>query len=365
MYNIVILPGDGIGPEVMKEAIRVLDYVTKRYNLSIETETYLVGGAALDAVGDALPQKTLHACQNADALLFGSVGGPKWDSLPAEKQPERAALLPLRKHFNLFANLRPAIIFDSLKDASPLKRDLIPSSFDILIVRELTGGIYFGQPKLLEENKALDTLIYHTHEVERIARFAFTIARSRTKKVLSVDKANVLNSMVFWRRIVGNIAKEYPDIEFSQMYVDNAAMQLVANPSLFDVLLCPNMFGDILSDEASIITGSLGMLPSASIGEAEHTTDNSPRFGLYEPAGGSAPDIAGKGIANPIAQILSVAMMLKYSFNLPEAYKDIFTSVDMVLKKGFRTKDIMSRGCTEIGTEAMGDEILSILKEKS
>ncbi len=359
MYHIAILAGDGIGPEVMEQAERVLKALEKKYSLKIEKTHALVGGAAFDALGEALPPKTLDACKNSDAILFGSVGGPKWDALPPHQQPERGALLPLRKHFDLFANLRPAIIFESLKAASPLQAHLIPENFDILIVRELTGGIYFGEPKTRENEKALDTLIYHKHEIERIARVAFEAARGRGKTLVSIDKANVLTSMVFWREVVQDIAKDYADVQLSHMYVDNAAMQLVARPAQFDVLLCPNMFGDILSDEASIITGSLGMLPSASLSQSQNKAGA--RFGLYEPAGGSAPDIAGKGIANPIAQILSLAMLCKYSLGLDEAYEALRTAVDTVLKKGFRTRDIMSHGCVEVGTEEMGQHIVDAL----
>ncbi len=351
--KIAVLAGDGIGPEVMKEAIKVLDKISTLYDIKFKYTSGDVGGAAIDNHGEALPQSTIDTCRASDAILFGSVGGPKWEKLPPEKQPERGALLPLRKLFNLYANLRPAIIFRELKDASPLKSEIIGDGFDILIIRELTGGIYFGQPKGREGNKAFDTLVYTIPEIERITRVAFESARKRNKKVTSVDKANVLTTMVMWREVVINIAKEYPDVELNHIYVDNAAMQLVKNPKQFDVLLCDNMFGDILSDEASMITGSMGMLPSASLSEGT--------FGLYEPAGGSAPDIAGKGIANPIAQILSAAMMLKFSFGLNEAYDRIFKAIEKVLADGNRTIDIMTPGKKQIGTVEMGNLIVSAL----
>ncbi|HUX22576.1 MAG TPA: 3-isopropylmalate dehydrogenase [Spirochaetia bacterium] len=351
--KIAVLPGDGIGPEVMAEALKVLERLQGSIGGSFAVESADVGGIAIDRHGEALPKQTIDLCEASDAVLFGSVGGPKWETLPPEKQPERAALLPLRKHFGLYANLRPAIIFPQLKEASPLKSEIIGDGFDILVVRELTGGIYFGQPKGREQDRAFDTMVYTRAEIERIARVAFESAQRRSKKVVSIDKANVLTVMVFWREVVKEVAKEYPDVELSSMYVDNAAMQLVRNPRQFDVMLCGNMFGDILSDEASMITGSLGMLPSASLGEGG--------FGLYEPAGGSAPDIAGKGIANPIAQILSLGMLLKYSFAMDAAYDRIFKSVGRVLDEGYRTADIMSEGKTRVGTAEIGDLIVSRL----
>jgi 3-isopropylmalate dehydrogenase len=348
-YALGVLPGDGIGPEVMKEAIKVADKISAKYSVKFNYTEADVGGAGIDNQGKALPQKTIDVCKASDAILFGSVGGPKWETLPPEEQPERGALLPLRKMFNLYANLRPAIIFKELKDASPLKSEIIGDGFDILIMRELTGGIYFGDPKGRDENKAFDTLSYSRPEIERIAHVGFKAAQKRSKKLTSIDKANVLTSMVFWREVVTEVAKDYPDVELNHMYVDNAAMQLVRNPKQFDVLLCGNMFGDILSDEASMITGSLGMLPSASLSEGS--------FGLYEPSGGSAPDIAGQGIANPIAQILSAAMMMKYSFGMDDAYNDIFKAIESVLADGYRTGDIMSDGMKKIGTSVMGDLI--------
>ncbi|AFG38781.1 3-isopropylmalate dehydrogenase [Spirochaeta africana] len=353
-FRIAVLPGDGIGPEVMQEALKVLDAVEQRFGIRCVRQDAAVGGAAIDAHGSALPEATIHTCENSQAILFGSVGGPKWEHLPPDQQPERGALLPLRKHFGLYANLRPAIIFPQLRDASPLKPEIIGSQLDILVVRELTGGIYFGQPKGIESDRAYDTMIYTRLEVERIARVAFEAARSRGKLVHSIDKSNVLNSSILWREVVLEVARDYPDVELKHLYVDNAAMQLVVRPSQFDVILCGNLFGDILSDEAAMITGSLGMLPSASI--AGSGSDGIP-FGLYEPSGGSAPDIAGHGVANPIAQILSAAMMLKYSFGQDEAYQTIFTAISDVLSEGYRTGDIASDGTTRVGTAEMGDLI--------
>ncbi len=349
--KIAVLSGDGIGPEIMAEAIKVLDKITSLHSISFDYTEADVGGCAIDNHGTALPEETVTACRNADAVLFGSVGGPKWESLPPEEQPERAALLPLRKIFNLYANLRPAIIFKELKDASPLRPEIIGDGFDILIIRELTGGIYFGTPKGQENGKAWDTLVYSRNEIERIARVGFETAMKRNKKLTSIDKANVLTSMVLWREVVTEISGEYPEVTLNHLYVDNAAMQLVRNPKQFDVVLCGNMFGDILSDEASMITGSLGMLPSASLSDGS--------FGLYEPSGGSAPDIAGQGIANPIAQVLCTAMMLKYSFGLDEAYDKIFKAIEAVLAEGYRTGDIMSDGMKKVNTAEMGDLIVS------
>ncbi len=345
-YRIAVLPGDGIGPEIMAEALKVLRKISGIYGIKFDFREADVGGAAIDRQGEALPASTVKTCEDAEAVLFGSVGGPKWETLPPEKQPERGALLPLRKHFNLYANLRPAIVFRDLVEASPLKREIIGDGFDIMIIRELTGGIYFGQPKGREGDRAFDTLVYSIPEIERIARVAFETAMKRGKKVTSIDKANVLTTMVLWRETVVRVAGDYPEVALNHMYVDNAAMQLVRNPRQFDVMLCDNMFGDILSDEASMATGSMGMLPSASLSGGS--------FGLYEPAGGSAPDIAGRGIANPIAQILSAAMMLKYSFSMDDAYDRIFGAVEKTLADGFRTGDIMSEGKTLVGTAEMG-----------
>ncbi|MFP4377357.1 MAG: 3-isopropylmalate dehydrogenase [Spirochaetales bacterium] len=354
--KLAILPGDGIGPEVMAEALKVLRAVGERFEVELELQNALVGGAAIDATGEALPEETVQLCRESDAVLFGSVGGPKWESLPPEKQPERAALLPLRKIFGLFANLRPAIIFPQLVGASPIRSDIIGDGLDLLVVRELTGGIYFGEPKERTSERGLDTMVYTRGEIERIARLGFESARARSKKLCSIDKANVLQTMVLWREVVTEISADYPDVELSHMYVDNAAMQLVRNPRQFDVLLCGNMFGDILSDEASMITGSLGLLPSASLAEARPGSLAKPTFGLYEPAGGSAPDIAGKGIANPIAQILSAALMLRHSFGMDEAYRAIFASVESALEQGLRTADIAGGG-KSVSTEEIGDAI--------
>jgi 3-isopropylmalate dehydrogenase len=353
--KIAVLPGDGIGPEVMAEAIKVMAKIEKKYDIQVEQNWADVGGIAIDNHGNALPDSTIATCENADAILFGSVGGPKWEKLPPEKQPERGALLPLRKHFNLFANLRPAIVFQGLASASPLKSEIIGDELDILVVRELTGGLYFGQPKYREGDKAVDTMIYTRAEIERIAHIAFQAARQRGKKLCSIDKANVLTTMVFWREVVTEVGKQYPDVALSHMYVDNAAMQLVRNPRQFDVLLAENMFGDILSDEASMIAGSLGMLPSASL--AAPPQGKSGAFGLFEPSGGSAPDIAGQGIANPIAQILSMGMMFQYAFGMPQVYNDVHKAVANVLAQGHRTRDIAAPGQTPIGTREMGDLI--------
>ena len=347
--KIAVLPGDGIGPEVMQEAIKVLNKISELYKIEFSYTYANVGGAGIDNEGKALPETTVKICRESDAILFGSVGGPKWEKLPPDEQPERGALLPLRKKFNLYANLRPAIVFKELKDASPLKPEIIGEGFDIMIIRELTGGIYFGQPKGKDHDRGFDTLVYTRDEIIRITRVAFETAMKRGKKLTSIDKANVLSTMLLWREVVEEIAKEYPQVKLNHLYVDNGAMQLVRNPRQFDVMLCDNMFGDILSDEASMITGSLGMLPSASLSDGT--------FGLYEPAGGSAPDIAGKGIANPIAQILSAAMMLKYSFGLDEGYGRIFSSIEKVLEQGYRTGDIMSPGKKQVGTAEMGSLI--------
>jgi 3-isopropylmalate dehydrogenase len=358
-YKVAVLAGDGVGPEVMAEALRVLDAVEKKFDVTFERTHANVGGAGIDHEGKALPETTVAICRASDAILFGSVGGPKWEKLPAEEQPERGALLPLRKIFGLYANLRPAIIFPSLTGASSLKEEVIGGGFNILVIRELTGGIYFSQPKGIEgqgrERVGIDTLRYSVTEIERITHVAFQAARKRNKKVCSIDKANVLSSSVLWREIVTTISQEYPDVELSHMYVDNAAMQLVKWPKQFDVILCENMFGDILSDEAAMLTGSLGMLPSASLAEGS--------FGMFEPSGGSAPDIAGQGIANPIAQILSTAMMLKYSFGMLDAADAIDKAVAGVLDQGFRTQDIFMQKPGEklVTTKEMGDAILAAL----
>ncbi|MFB5744342.1 3-isopropylmalate dehydrogenase [Cedecea sp. S5-13] len=351
-YHIAVLPGDGIGPEVMAQALKVLDAIRHRFDIRISTSTYDVGGAAIDRHGSPLPPATVEGCEQADAILFGSVGGPKWEHLPPAGQPERGALLPLRKHFKLFSNLRPARLYQGLEEFCPLRADIAANGFDILCVRELTGGIYFGQPKGREgsgmHEKAYDTEVYHRFEIERIARIAFESARKRRSKVTSIDKANVLQTSLLWREIVNEIAKEYPDVSLSHMYIDNATMQLIKDPSQFDVLLCSNLFGDILSDECAMITGSMGMLPSASLNEQG--------FGLYEPAGGSAPDIAGKNIANPIAQILSLALLLRYSLNAEEAAQAIESAINRALEEGHRTGDLAREG-NAISTDEMGDII--------
>jgi 3-isopropylmalate dehydrogenase len=358
MKTIAVLPGDGIGPEVMAEALKVLDAAARRFDLEFTYTHADVGGIAIDNHGSALPDATLELCRRADAILFGSVGGPKWEHLPPAEQPERAALLPLRKHFNLFCNLRPARVFPSLAAASPLRADIVGEGFDILCVRELTGGIYFGQPKGREgegaAESAFDTMVYSRGEIERIARVAFEAARKRRGKVTSVDKANVLTVMVLWREVVTQVATDYPEVELEHIYIDNATMQLLRRPREFDVLLCGNMFGDIISDECAMLTGSMGLLASASLNEAG--------FGLYEPAGGSAPDIAGRGIANPLAQILSAAMMLRHSFDYGAAADAIEAAVAEVLARGVLTADIAGEGAPAVNTAAMGDAIVAAIQ---
>ncbi|MGC6388296.1 3-isopropylmalate dehydrogenase [Ewingella sp. S1.OA.A_B6] len=357
-HHIAVLPGDGIGPEVMQQAYKVLDAVRQRFGLKISTSEYDVGGAAIDKHGSPLPPATVAGCEQADAILFGSVGGPKWEHLPPNDQPERGALLPLRKHFKLFSNLRPARLYQGLEEFCPLRADIAAKGFDILCVRELTGGIYFGQPKGREgqgmHEKAFDTEVYYRFEIERIARIAFESARKRRSKVTSIDKANVLQTSIMWREVVNEIAKDYPDVSLNHMYIDNATMQLIKDPSQFDVLLCSNLFGDILSDECAMITGSMGMLPSASMNEQA--------FGLFEPAGGSAPDIAGKNIANPIAQILSAALLLRYSLGADEAANAIEHAVNKALEAGHRTGDLANSN-NAIGTSEMGDIIARFVAE--
>ncbi|ELB2827913.1 3-isopropylmalate dehydrogenase [Vibrio alginolyticus] len=351
-YKIAVLPGDGIGPEVMAQAHKVLDAIEKKHGIAFERDEHDVGGIAIDNHGCPLPESTIKACEESDAVLFGSVGGPKWEHLPPNDQPERGALLPLRKHFQLFCNLRPAQIHSGLEAFSPLRADISGRGFDIVVVRELTGGIYFGQPKGREgegaTEKAFDTEVYHRFEIERIAKIAFESARLRRKKVCSIDKANVLQSSILWREVVEEIAKDYPDVELSHMYIDNATMQLIKDPAQFDVMLCSNIFGDIISDECAMITGSMGMLPSASLNES--------KFGLYEPAGGSAPDIAGKNIANPVAQILSAALMLRYSLGEETAAQDIETAVSKALSAGELTGDLAGDN-PALTTSEMGDKI--------
>ena len=352
-YRIAVLAGDGIGPEVMAAGLDVLSAVAKKFGFNFDAKEYAVGGAAIDQFGEALPEHTLQGCNEAQAIFFGSIGGPKWEHLPPNEQPERAALLPLRKHFGLYANLRPARCYPSLVHASPIKSELIPGGFDILVVRELTGGIYFGNPKSTQRiptgERAIDTMVYDTHEIERIAHVGFKSAQLRRKLMTVIDKANVLETSLLWRKTVKAIAAQYPDVKLEFLYVDNAAMQLVRRPQQFDVMLCENMFGDIISDEAAATVGSLGLLPSASLAEGT--------FGLYEPSGGTAPDIAGKGIANPIAQILSGALMLRYSFNENDAAVAIEKAVDAALADGFRTADLTRPGEKSVSTTEMGNAV--------
>jgi 3-isopropylmalate dehydrogenase len=349
-YKIAVLAGDGIGPEVMTEALKVLAAVSSKFGFALTTEHALVGGAAIDAHGEALPPATLALCQHSDAILFGSVGGPKWTSLPPAQQPERASLLPLRKTFDLFCNLRPGKIYPAFADLSPLHPRTSSQGMDILCVRELTGGIYFGE-KGRSDTAAFDTQTYSVAEIERIAHVAFAAASKRQHKVTSIDKANVLATSVLWREVVTRIASEYPSVELEHMYIDNAAMQLIRAPKHFDVLLCDNLFGDILSDELAAIAGSLGLLPSASL--------NGSNFGLYEPAGGSAPDIAGLGIANPVAQILSAALMLRFSCGQEDAARAIEAAVEQTLQNGIVTRDI--NAASTYKTADIGDAIVAAI----
>lgn len=349
--KIAVIPGDGIGPEVVSQAIVVLEAVAQKFGHRFEYREALLGGAALDVKRVPLPAETLEICLKSDAVLLGAVGGPKWDNLPGHLRPE-AGLLGIRKGLNLFANLRPAKVFPQLKSNSTLKEEALGEGIDILVVRELTGDIYFGEKgraKIPGGEKAWDTAVYTTYEVERVAHLAFRIARGRRRKVTSVDKANVLESSRLWREVVSKVGEQYKDVELNHMYVDNAAMQLIKNPHQFDVILTTNMFGDILSDEAAMLTGSLGMLPSASLGEG--------RLGLYEPVHGSAPDIAGQDKANPIATILSAAMMLRYSFCLEEEARAVENAVSKVLDQGYRTSDIATPGAKIVGTKEMGSLI--------
>ena len=363
-WKIAVLPGDGIGPEVMDATLAVLHHVAAGASVALDLATYDVGGIAIDRHGVALPDATRAGCERADAILFGSVGGPKWESLPPTEQPERAALLPLRKHFSLFANIRPGLLYPTLTDASPLKPERIPNGIDLVCVRELTGGIYFGQPKsrrTLEngDEEALDTMVYKRSEIERIAEVAAQTALARKGHVTSVDKANVLTTSVLWRETVTRFfAERYPQIPLNHLYVDNAAMQMARDPDQFDVLLTENMFGDILSDEMGIVCGSLGMLCSASLGLGQNRHGHP--FGLYEPAGGTAPDIAGQGIANPCAQILSTALLLRYSFGRSDLAEKIETAVRTVVESGTRTADI-AFGTESVGTAAMKDAVLAAL----
>lgn len=354
--NIAVVRGDGIGTEIVEEALKILKALAKLYKHDFSFSEVLAGGCAIDKTGLCLPDESLKTCKDSDAVLLGAVGGPKWDKEKSTNRPEQA-ILKLRKELNLFANIRPAFLFDILKEASPLKPEILEKGIDLLILRELTGGVYFGEHKtqsIDNELVASDDMSYKQSEIERIAKLGFEIARTRKKRLCSVDKANVLDTSRLWRKVLDEMAKKYPDVELEHMYVDNAAMQLCARPSHFDVLLTENMFGDILSDEASVITGSIGLIPSASINESSK--------GLYEPIHGSAPDIAGQNKANPIATILSVAMMLKLSFKLEKEAKAIEDAVQETLKQGFRTADIMSKDCTLITCSQMGDEILKNLR---
>lgn len=359
-YRIAVIPGDGIGPEIVREAKKVLDRVCEIYGHTFEYKEVLLGGASIDIHGIPLTDEAIKDAKNSDSILMGSIGGDAatspWYQLEPSKRPE-AGLLKIRKELNLFANVRPAYLYEELKGACPLKDEIIGDGFDMVIMRELTGGLYFGERKTIVENgieKAIDTLAYDENEVRRIAKRGFDIAMKRNKKVCSVDKANVLDSSRLWRKVVEEVAKDYPEVTLEHMLVDNCAMQLVKDPKQFDVILTENMFGDILSDEASMVTGSIGMLSSASL--------NDGKLGLYEPSHGSAPDIAGKDIANPIATILSAAMMLRYSFDLDKEADVIEAAVKQVLKDGYRTIDIMSEGNVQVGTTQMGDLIAERIK---
>ncbi len=354
-FKIAVIPGDGIGPEVVREALGVLEKIAVTSGHRFTTKELLAGGCAIDATGRPLPPETIAACRESDAVLLGAVGGEEWDGLPGDQRPEMA-LLGLRGQLGLYANLRPAFLYQQLKEACPLKPEIIGDQIDLMVVRELTGGIYFGprgRSKQGSGEQAFDTEIYSEGEVERIARIAFDIARQRNSKVTSVDKANILESSRLWREVVIRVSQDFPEVKLNHLYVDNAAMQMVRDPKQFDVIVTSNLFGDILSDEAGMITGSIGMLPSASLGEGN--------FGLYEPVHGSAPDLAGKDQANPLATILSVAMMLRYSFNLSAEAAAIEQAVERVLAAGYRTGDIMSPGKTLVGTEQIGKLVTSFI----
>ena len=353
--KIVVLPGDGIGPEVISEAVKILKLVGEKKNIFFELTECRIGGNAIDETGSPLPDETVAACRQADAVLLGAIGGPKWENLPHHQKPEQG-LLGIRKALGLYANVRPAKIYPALVDASTLRPEVV-QGIDLIVMRELTGGIYFGQPKGVREENGVrvgyNTMVYSEPEIERIARTAFDFAMKRRKLVTSVDKANVLDGSQLWREVVLKVAEEYPKVELNHLYVDNCAMQLVRNPKQFDVILTGNLFGDILSDEAAMLTGSIGMLPSASLGASA---------AMYEPVHGSAPDIAGKGIANPIATIASVAMMFRYSFDLPDAAKAIETAIEMVLKNGYRSADLIGDETTQtVSTSEMSDRITAEL----
>jgi 3-isopropylmalate dehydrogenase len=355
--KIAVLPGDGIGPEIVAEAVKVLACLREDFGLAIETEQAAIGGAGYDAAGDPLPEATLSLAKQADAVLLGAVGGFKYDTLPRDKRPERG-LLRIRKELNLFANLRPALLYPQLAAASSLKPEVV-AGLDIMIVRELTGDIYFGQPRGIEERGGervgFNTMVYSESEVRRVAQVAFEIALKRGKKLCSVEKANVLECSELWKEVVIEVGKDYPQVALSHMYVDNAAMQLVRNPKQFDVIVTGNIFGDILSDEASMLTGSIGMLPSASLDDCNK--------GMYEPIHGSAPDIAGQGIANPLATILSVAMLLRYTLSETALADRVDAAVEAVLEQGYRTADIYTAGMQKVGTAAMGDAVVAALRE--
>ncbi|NLY03868.1 MAG: 3-isopropylmalate dehydrogenase [Campylobacter sp.] len=352
-YKICVIKGDGIGPEIVDEAIKALDVVSSKFDMDFSYEHYLMGGAAIDVFGEPLPAETLEAALNSDAVLFGAIGGPNWDNLERHLRPE-SGLLKLRKELGAFANLRPAMVFDELLEASTIKPEVL-SGVDIMVVRELTGGIYFGEPREKGEDIAFNTMIYSKDEIRRISKIAFETALKRSKKITVVDKANVLETSQLWREVVCEVAKEYEDVRVEFMYVDNAAMQLVRTPSQFDVILTENLFGDILSDEASMICGSIGLLPSASIGG---------KVGIFEPIHGSAPDIAGQGMANPIAMILSAAMMLRYAFGEEEAAVCIEEAVRKTLNKGYRTKDIANFGAKEVcSTDEIGTHISNFISQ--
>ena len=350
--RIAVIYGDGSSPEIVSQAVHVLDRIAEKYGHKFTYCRALMGGEAIDTYGEPLPQSELDQCLSSDAVLLGAVGGPKWEGLPGDRRPEKG-LLKIRKEMGLYANIRPAKIWAQLSPASPLKNEIVKKGIDFVIVRELTGGVYFGDHKTESfngEKKATDIMSYSEHEIERIGRIGFETAEKRKKKLTCVDKANVLDTSRLWREVMHRLQKEYPDVSYNEMFVDNAAMQICRDPSQFDVIVTENMFGDILSDEASEITGSIGMIPSASLGRGTR--------GLYEPVHGSAPDLAGKDIVNPIACILSAAMMLRYSFDMNREAEDIENAVSRVLDQGYRTADIMSEGCSLLGTKAMGEAII-------
>ncbi|MFC1481171.1 3-isopropylmalate dehydrogenase [Candidatus Neomarinimicrobiota bacterium] len=350
-YKIAVLPGDGIGPEVMVAALAVLDEIAVTAGLTLDISQHAVGGLSIDENGTPLTDATLDACYDSDAVLLGAIGGPKWDNLPQDKKPERG-LLRLREALCLYTNLRPAKVYDAMVNASSLKPEYVADT-DLIVVRELTGGIYFGEPRGFDQDRGWNTLVYTRHEVERIARAAFELAGTRNGRVTSVDKANVLDSSQFWRDVVNETHKDYPKIELSHMYVDNAAMQLIREPKQFDVIVTQNMFGDILSDAAAMITGSLGMLPSASLGD---------QYALYEPVHGTAPDIAGQNIANPIAMIASVGMLVHSTFKLPQLAQTLSNAIDQTLASGYRTADIAEAGGAVVSTTQMCDQVLATFK---